>query len=359
MNYELRLLVLLGGVGIVAAGCHGADTLTPQTARCGPTPRLLVSAASYWPADAGDGTVNVMGMAVGGSDLYFSVAIDSTTVPMNPGALMHVSTYGGAATQLADGYQFQTPVVTPTSVLVGVVDESSLSGGILSVPRNGGLPTPLVVLPDDELNLPPVTDGTSVYFNTASGVVEAVPLTPGGSPTVLAPPGSTYLVGMGVFDQRLVLLHNGGRLDEIPIGSSDAGGETMLGFVPDPLSVPGSFISCGAAACWIGYSGVIEELDPASGAISMLPGGPIPGQLFLSFDGTNFFGVAESDPAISAKNVTIERVPQQGGPSVTVAILPPSAYNDAVLAVDDACVYFTAPTGIYSLSSSAQGVSVQ
>ena len=359
MNYELRLLVLLGAVGIAAAGCHGADAPMPQTSRCGPTPRLLVSAASYWQADAGDGIANIVGMAVGGSDLYFSVAIDSTTVPMNPGALMHVSTYGGAATQLADGYQFQTPVVTPTSVIVGVLDESSLSGGILSIPRNGGSPTSLVVLPGDELSLPPVTDGTSVYFNTDAGAVEAVPLTPGGSPAVLAPQGSTYLVGMGVFGQRLVLLHNGGRLDEIPIGSSDAGGETMLRQSPDPLGVPGSFISCGAAACWIGYSGVIEELDPTSGAISMLPGGPIPGQVSLSFDGTNFFGVAESDPGTSARTVTIERVPQQGGASVTVAILPPSAYNAAVLAVDDACVYFNTPTGIYSLSSSAQGVSVQ
>jgi len=357
MTNKLRLLTLLSVVGIAAAGCHSEEPLTPQPSRCGATPRLLVSAASYWQVDAGDGIIHVEGMAVGGSDLYFSLGIQSTTpMPMNPGALMHVSTYGGAVTQLADGYQFKTPVVTPTSVLVPVVDQSALSGGILSVPRNGGSPTPLVTLYGDGLSLPPVTDGTSVYFNTDLGAVGAVPLTPGGSAAVLEPQGSNYLLGMGVFGQQLVLLHGNGRIDELPTGASDAGAETMLGMTSN-LIFPRSFISCGGLACWISGDGTIEQLDPTTGVISALPGGPIPGELSFSFVGNNFFGVAESDPVTSA-NVTIERVPQQGGASVTVVVLPAADDSIGGLAVDDACVYFTTPSGIYSLSSGATGVVV-
>ena len=200
MNYELRLLGLMGTMGIVAAGCHGSDTLTPQAARCGPAPTLLVSAASYAP-DAGAADQNfVVGMALDGSDLYFSVETSLST-----GALMRVSKSGGAATQLASGYLFQTPVVTPTGIIVGYVD-SIYTGGILSIPRNGGSATPLVVLPGDELEAPPVTDGTSVYFATDLGAIDAVPLTPGAAPAVPTQLGSDYPSGIGVFGQQLLLI---------------------------------------------------------------------------------------------------------------------------------------------------------
>jgi hypothetical protein len=100
-------MALMGTLATVAPGCHGSDTLTPTTGRCGPTPRLLVSAANYWPGHAGDGAAYVAGMALDGSDLYYSAVILASQLPINPGALMHVSTNGGAAMQLADGYQFQ------------------------------------------------------------------------------------------------------------------------------------------------------------------------------------------------------------------------------------------------------------
>ena len=57
---------------------------------------------------------------------------------------------------------------------------------------------PLVVLPGDELVPPPVTDGTSVYFATASGTVDAVPLTPGASPPAPTQLTSDYAIGLGV-----------------------------------------------------------------------------------------------------------------------------------------------------------------
>ena len=360
MKNELRLLALLGGVGIVAAGCHGTDTLTPQTGRCGPTPRLLVSAASYWQGDAGAGSVDVVGMALDGSDLYFSVAMGSM-LPIPPGALMHVSTNGGPVTQLADGYEFQVPITTPTSVIVGVLDASSYLGGILSVPRNGGAATPLVTFNDELFRTPPVADGTSVYFVDNAGV-QSVPVTAGAAPASATQVASGQPNGLAVFGQRLLLLTLG-TITEIPIGSSDAGAEAI------PIDgsageLVGSLIPCGANVCWLAGAGigdeVVEQIDPTSGAVSTLAsvssGTPAFAQYF-AFDGTNFFVLGKS-VASGSTAAAIERISPQDGTAVTVANLPASDYNLGGFAVDDACVYFTTAAGIYSLSSSAVGVSV-
>jgi hypothetical protein len=347
----------MGMVGIAAAGCHGADTLTPQAARCGATPRLLVSAASYWEADAGSGTASVVGMAVGGSDIYFSVVVDSTPpVPIRPGALMHVSTDSGAATQLVGGYEFQAPVVTPTSVIVGVLDASSYAGGILSVPRNGGAATPLLTF-NDELFLPPVTDGASLYFIDNAGV-QSIPLAAGAaaaSPTQLS--SEQPLGGLGVFGQRLLLLSQAGAIEEISIGSRAAGAETVLD-VGTGDWVRQSLITCGVNACWLA-NGAVQEIDPIGGGVSTpasLSGGLVMNPMFFAFDGTNFFVLGTSTSTASG-DMAIERIPPGGAP-VTVANLPSSQFSLSGFAVDDACVYFTTPAGIYSLSSSAEGVVV-
>jgi hypothetical protein len=354
---EVKTGVILGLVGVLATGCSSAPTL--QGSRCGPTPRLLVSAASYAPDAGGAGQNYVVGMAVDGSDLYFTVVVTSTT-----GALMHVSTSGGTATQLANGYQFQTPVVTPTGIIVGYVDQSTYTGGILSVPRSGGSATSLVDLGDDELVAPPVTDGTSVYFVTATGAIDTVPLTPGASPAVPTQLGSGNGVGgsLGVFGQLLLL--NSGEINEIPIGASDAGGETTLlsgGSVIAPLSLS----ACGADACWLTGANVaaaaVEQLDPAAGtvsAVASLPD-PVAGPTYLLFDGTSFFVVGSTWVIPPSGSIwTIERIPQQGGTAVAVATVPQSSILTG-FAVDDACVYFSTPGGIYSLASSAEGVTVQ
>lgn len=359
MKYEPRLLVLLGGMGFVAAGCHGADALMPQTTRCGPTPRLLVSAASYWPADAGAPVASIVGMALDGSDLYFSVVLPpAAAVPQ--GALMHVSTNTGAVTQLADGYEFQTPIVTPTSVIVGVIAPSTYLGGILSVPRNGGAATPVATFNDGLLRyLPPVTDGTTVYFVDSAGV-QSVPLTIGAAPASPTQVASGHPSGLLVSGQRLLLLTEGTFM-QIPIGSGDAGGESLLAVAP-PGELPGSLIPCGANACWLTNDTLgddtVLQIDPTSGVISTLAsvsGGPAADADLFAFDGTNFFVLGTSAGSAAA---AIERISPPGGAPVIVANLP-SFYDAGPFAVDDACVYFSTPAGIYSLSSSAESVSVQ
>jgi hypothetical protein len=363
MKNELRLLAILGWLGIVAAGCHGADTLTPQSNRCGATPRLLVSAASYWQGDAGAGTASVGRMALDGSDLYFIVELDSTppAAALPPGALMHVSTQGGPVTQLADGYEFQQLFVTPTSIIVGVLDGSSLLGGILSVPRAGGAATPIAWFNDDFFFTPPVTDGTSFYFVDNAGV-RSVPLAAGAALASVTQVATGQPDGLAVFAQRLLLLYRGSIIQEVPIGPSGPGAEAVLGGGPVG-DLQGSLIHCGANACWLTDDSMgddaVQQMDPTSGAtstrVSVSGGTAYPD--FFAFDGTNFFVLAVSGS--SPSSATIERIPPQGGAPVTVANLPPSYYNTGGFAVDDACVYFTTAAGIYSLSSSAEGVSVQ
>ena len=361
MRHELRLLALLGSVGLGASGCDGGKTLVSQTSRCGPTPRLLVSATNYWPGHASDGTAYVAGMALAGTDLYYSAVIPDSPMPIKPGALMHVSTTGGAATQLEDGYQFQIPIVTPNSVVVGVIDGSAYLGGILSVPRNGGAATPLATFDDEIFGSPPVADETSFYFVDNAGV-QSVPLATAGAPAAPTQLASGQPNGLAISGQRLLLLAQG-TITQIPIGPGGAGTETNLGYGP-PGELRGSLIPCGANACWLTTAEIgenaVQQIDPTSGAVSTvasMSGGPAPYPFYFAFDGTDFFVLAVSGSAPAS--AAIERFSGLGAAPVIVANLPPSYVNTGGFAVDDACVYFTTAAGLYSLSSSAEGVSVE
>lgn len=352
----------VGVTAMLAAGCHG-QSLEPQNGRCGPTPHLLASAAVFPAPDAASERAVLAGMAVDGADLFFAIGAtwadpgNLLGVPASPGALMQVSTFGGTPQQIATGYDFGwTPVVTPTSVIVGVTSASSnVDPSILSVPRNGDAAVPLVALTYDSLFTVPVTDGTSVYFADDAGV-ESVPLAPGASPAAPTQLSSQYPVSLGVFGQRLLLLLASGQVEGIPIGAGDAGAADAplgAGFA-DP--VPQSLIACGATACWMA-GGAIEQMDPAGGtvtALASLAGGPVADPSILLFDGTNFF-VLGSAGSYATANAAIARVPAKGGAPVVVATLPPSS---AGLAVDDACVYFGTSTGIFSLLKDAEGVVV-
>jgi hypothetical protein len=354
--YELRLSRLLGLAGIVAAGCHSSDTLTSPKARCGMTPTLVAGASSYTP-DGGAGINIVGGMAVDGSDLYFSVGFS-----LSSGALMHVSTSGGAVKELASGYSFQAPVVTPAGVLVGVTDSSSFTGSLLSVPRNGGTATPLVDLGPDGLIAPPVTDGTSVYFVTAYGFVDAAPLTAGASPVAPTQLGSGHGAAHGIAVAGQQVLVNDGEISLLPIGGGDGGRGTVLrsSGVTEPLSLS----ACGTDACWLmaGDVDTIERFDPVAGTVSPVPSLPdsVASGAYLLFDGTSFFVVGSPGLAPVPSVYTIERIPQQGGAPVAVATVPRSAIivSGNGIALADACLYVATSSGIYSVSTDAAGAVV-
>jgi hypothetical protein len=348
-------LLVTGAAAIAVIGC-GRD-LTAGNGRCGPTPQLLV-AASAFPVDAAVGITqsSVTGMVLDGSDLYF--AVNPTLTPgtpataTGPGAVMHVSTYGGSPTQLAGGYAFRVPTLTSTSVILGEmgVYPSTSEVDIATVPRSGGAQTTLATF-DSVLFLSPVSDGTSVFFSDGTGV-ESVPFAPPSPPVTPTRLSPAYPSNIGVFGQSLLMLMPDGEVLSLPIGAADAGTISMLGV--GATSVPQTLIPCGNDACWLGGDGEIDQMDPATGAVTLAITltGSVAQPLGLVYDGATFFVVGQNNA--SATSAAIVSVPGSGGAQNVVAILP----APGPIAVDDACVYFSTSTGIFSLQKGSQSVVV-
>ncbi len=336
-------LLFIGAASILAAGCHSASLVT-DNGRCGPTPKLLVAANAYpSTSDAGNATLAVGAMTLDGSDLYVVL------IPLAPGSstgeVMRVSTYGGSPVSIAEGYLFDPPAFTPTSVILGYVDSNVNAASIVEFARSGNGGGTLANL--TTLSAPPVTDGVSVYFVDGGGV-ESVPVD-----VAAAPPAPTLLVtafptSIGVFGQRLLMLQPDGSVDSLPLGA-DGGAATTIG--QGSAAVAGSLVPCGASACWLG-TGVVYQIDPSSGPLATLAAltGPVADPSGLVYDGTNFFVSGQSGR--TATSSSIVSVPGQGGAEVVVATLP----SESSIAVDDACVYFATSTGIFSLLKSAQGI---
>jgi hypothetical protein len=347
-------VLLSGAASILMAGCHGSS-LVPDNGRCGPTPKVLVSAGAYAGLfDAGSVDDTVRAILLDGSDLYVVLQPTSLGPKMtsgSPDGVLRVSTYGGSSVLLASGAFLEAPAFTPTSVIVGEEDGQVDPTNIVSIPRDGSAPAILASLPGtDTLFTPMVTDGTSVYF-ADNGGVESVPVVPAATPAT-----PTTLVAnqvpstLAVFGQRLLMFFNDGEVDSLPIGA-DAGVTTQIGQAS--AAVQGSVVSCGAAACWLG-TGEIDQIDPASGpatTVAVLTGA-VASASGLAFDGTTFFVSGQSSP--TATSSAIVSVPGGGGAQTVVATLPSST----AIAVDDACVYFSTSTGIFSLLKSAQGIVV-
>jgi hypothetical protein len=340
-------------VSSLAAGCHGGS-LVPDNGRCGPNPKLLVGANAYFgAADAGNGVeYAVAALAINQTNLYFVLApAAGPGFPAVPaaGAVMRVSTYGGAVTEMTTGDVFQAPAFTPTSVIL-VGNSVSLSPplvDIVSFPLLGNTGSVLGTASNTTASTAPATDGATVYFGDGNGV-ESV----SAEPTLDPPPAPArvaiaFPTSIGVFGQRLVMLEPDGSVDSLPIGA-DGGAATTIG--QGSAAVPGSLVACGASACWLA-TGEIDQIDPTSGPLATIAtlSGPVASPASLVYDGTSFFVEGQSGPA--AVTSSIVSVPGQGGAQVLVATLPSSG----AIAVDDACVYFSTSTGIFSLLKSAQG----
>ncbi|HEY4395875.1 MAG TPA: hypothetical protein VGP64_17545 [Polyangia bacterium] len=335
-------LLMTGAASILAAGCHSGNLVT-DNGRCGPNPKVLVPAGSYpQMSDAGAVPFTVGSMTLDGSDLYVVLA------PAAPGAtsgeVMRVSTRGGSPVLVAEGYLFDPPAFTPSSVILGYVDPKVNAASIVTFARTGNGEVTVANL--TALSAPPVTDGVSVYFVDSAGV-ESVPLdspTAAPTPTLLA---AELPTGIGVFGQHLLLLEADGNVDSLPIGA-DAGGATTIG--KGSAAIPGSLVPCGASACWLG-TGVIYQIDPATGPLTTLANltGPVAAPSGLAYDGTSSFVSGQSGPI--ATSSAIVSVSGASGAQVVVAMLPSSS----AIAVDDACVYFSTSTGIFSLLKSATG----
>jgi hypothetical protein len=338
--------LLTGAASILAVGCHSGSLVT-DNGRCGPAPKLLVAANAYpGGSDAAVAPLAVGTMTLDGKDLY--VVLNPLAPGSSTGAVMRVSTYGGSPVSVAEGYLFDPPAFTPTSVILGYVDSNVNAASIVAFARSGNGGGTLANL--TTLSAPPITDGVSVYF-VDDGGVESVPVDVAAAPPAPTLLATAFPTSIGVFGQRLLMLEPDGSVDSLPIGA-DGGVATTIG--RGSAAVAGSLVPCGASACWLG-TGVVYQIDPSSGPLATLAAltGPVAFPEGLVYDGTNFFisGLSTAGGASSA----IASVPGQGGAEVLVATVPSSP---GAIAVDDACVYFATSTGIFSLLKSAQGVVV-
>jgi hypothetical protein len=331
---------------ILAAGCHSASLVT-DNGRCGPIPKVLVPAGSYpQMSDAGAVPFTVGSMTLSGSDLY--VVLNPAAPGSDSGEVMRVSTHGGTPELISAGYLYDAPaIVTSDDVILEYLDSKagavSIFESVLNGTNGGG---PVATFPSSMLSAPPVTEDGPVYFVDGGGV-ESAPRGGGAipaAPTLLA---TAFPTTLGVFGQRLLMLEPDGSVDSLPLGV-DGGAATTIG--NGSAAIPGSLVSCGAAACWLG-TGVIYQIDPSAGPLTPLATltGPVADPSGLAFDGTDFFVSGQSGP--SAASSAIVSIPAQGGAQVVVANLPSST----AIAVDDACVYFSTSTGIFSLLKSATG----
>ena len=345
---------LSGGAG--GPGADGGADL-PQDGRCGPTPRLLVSASTYpVPASSGGLAVNVGALRVNGAEVYYVIYIVQTDFPSMPylaGSVMRVPAGGGQPTQVATGYVFEPPVFTPTSVILGEGNAYPNTGQmiIVSVPFDGGPPTTLATLTDgDSLLGDPVTDGTFVYFVDRGGV-QAISLASASAGTAPMTLTSEVPSNIGIFATRLVMTFPQGSVESIPLPPGAAGMVTTLatGLPPGAKDL----MSCGSNACWLAGDSALEELSPMGGPTTTIATltGPLASVLNVVFDGTSFFVVGDADYPATTDN--IETIPGNGGSPVVVVSTP--SLGAGAIAVDDECVYWSSSKGIFSLAKTARG----
>jgi hypothetical protein len=363
VGFRRGLEIALGVASLLACGCVGGGTLgsAPSDPRCGATPRVLVDASSY-PVTPGAVTVAVTALAVDGLELYYVLTEAGTPttspagiIPAEAGAVMRVATVGGQPVQVAGGYAFSAPLFTPTSMILGEsgIDAGGLDRGpIVSIPLEGGPLTTLVPPQDSSLPQSPlVTDGTFVYFLSESGV-EAAPASadyPAPHPTLLT---SAHPSVFGVYGQRVLLFFGGdtGEVDSFPVGASDPGMMTTLATgLPDGATATAA---CGSDVCVLNEpDNLVYEIDPSSGTTRTIAEvtGRFSDTRNMVSDGATLF--IEGTSMVSGQK-TIARVANDGTPAIPVVTIP-NDLRDSALAVDDACVYFATPTGIFSVAKTA------
>jgi hypothetical protein len=280
------------------------------------------------------------------SDLYYVISVlqnnGNDLSPYLAGTVMRVPLGGGQPTQVASGFLFQKPVLTPKNVILGELNAfpNNDNDAIVSVPLAGGSPTTIVTLPGSLLARP-VTDGTYVYFVDLSGI-EAVPLASdsadGGVMNLTAEsPNDVAVIG-----QRLLFVMAQGAVDSVPLPPASNSPITTLGTgAPGPADL----MPCGSDACWLGEgANALMSIPPTGGPIAVMPlPSALAHPLNVAFDGADFYIVSgESDTTQQ-----LGRMTGDGNASVILASMP--AGGGGSVAVDDECVYWSNSLGIFSL----------
>jgi hypothetical protein len=310
------------------------------------------------PTDEGPVSVGIGSIVASPVGLYYTIYVVQSGAPglaesYLPGSVMRVPLGGGQPTEVASGYLFNKPVLTTTSVILGegaVVSAANGSGDAIAlVPLSGGPPTTIVTLGNgDSLMTPPATDGTFVYYGDQEGI-QAVPLNPdAGSPFTVIDTGLVGLDAVGPLGSRLIFILPQGQVQSVPLPPMPDSAVASLG-----KCAPGSddLMACGSSACWLAGTNTIEKLDPLGGAPTTVATltGAVADAYDIAFDGSNFYVIGTDD----ADGQSLERIPSDGGCPVVLARMP---YGDRpAVSVDDECVYWSNPEGIFSLATTADG----
>lgn len=339
--------------GGAASSDPGALGSQAANGRCGSTPTEIVSAASVAAPDAGDLETSLGAFVILGSDLVYTTGTIRPAAPgladsFVAGTLMRAPLDGGAASQVASGALFRPPVSTATGAVV--VEESSLEGdgnAILSIAEDGGAPTVIVTLPNDDVFVNGIAaDDRFVYFSDYG--TEAAPLN-GTADAGMITMMFQSADGLGVFGHKLIFGLPQGAIESLPLPPRPNSPVTMLGTgAPGGLTV----LPCGPSSCWLLESqGPLVEIDQDGGVLATLDANVVGGASIAAaaFDGSQLYVLSENVSGGSA----LSRIPAAGG-SPVVLVTGPTASPGGV-AVDDACVYWSNAEGIFSLSKTAEG----
>jgi hypothetical protein len=286
---------------------------------------------------------------------------------------MRVPLAGGLPTEIASGFQFTKPTFTATSVILGEINAypNSDNDAIVSVPLAGGSPTSIVSLPGgglptgDVLLGNPVSDGAYVYFEDSYGI-EAVPLAGGPGGAAMALLNSLGSQGdLAIFGQQLIFLQ-GFDVDSISLpAQANSPVATLATFdgsaqpqsmPPAPSSFASQFRPCGSEVCWLEIpagSEKIGRMDPAGAGVVeriQVPAGLFPIRDFV-FDGMHFFMLTGHSDETTP--VQLARLNLDGSDPAILATMSPGM--SGAVAVDDECVYWSNPLGIFNLAKTAEG----
>jgi hypothetical protein len=315
------------------------DAAVPEAGvatRCGETPVRL---ADYVPdvPEWGRSAVQIPTIAVSAAGLFY---LSNWDVPVGSnhgrgGYVVHLPRAGGDPMRLADVAGGGSPggqglaVVGGTAIYGEARQEGP--GAILSVSSSGGAAVTLTTTAGLARAL--VADDESVYFVDDEGT-KSVPLTGGPARTLTSErPYSLLVAGSTLY---LASLSEPGRLSSIPVGGGPVtvlADESALG----PLL-------CGDGVCWMSGAALDASLKQRApdGSSSVLSTG-LRQPHDLVFDGRHFFVTTD------AGGMNLRRIPAGGG---TADIIHGGA-GISSLALDDACLYWSQLSGIYTWSLTA------
>ncbi len=319
-----------------------AEASAPSGPKCGATVTRIVDLSAL-AADVGAFGLYGVRLAVDATSIYFGYDHALMSVPIRGGQVVTRALLPEDPDEL---------IVTSTNIVFPVRTGTGFDEAIFSVPIAGGsLTTLATVAPAANGALGFGADDRNVYFVDAQGTKRVAP--DGGAVRVINDQvtSATAAGSIAVVGSDLVVPCCKSDLAQSTVGDVlsvplDGGAPTTLA-TGQPNAWP---LACGSDICWwtgetpfgeVGTSGpgAIARLAP-DGGLMTLPNAPYFPWSFL-FDGTDFFETVGCDVC----DGTLLRIPASGAPVVAMGA-------GTFAAVDDECVYFSNPGGIYSVAKS-------